>query len=381
MTREDAIVELVGFVAWGPEGGLSEAQEPAWLPTSTDTYMQPPTYAASKLRVLPDGSPQLTLRNSAGARVVRLGSPPVQVAGEFVRDAVMTPDGNVVLLDQLDIYRFDIRCVTADGTVLWGHAHVRKPSDHGGVRYDSRLLIDSLGRVFVAISGSLIQVDESASTVVAHYPGGHAVMCPDGRIGYARAQANQTGYWVVRDIGTAEETATEVALGERDLRDVVGADAAGRVYWRGQQAIARMVPGGGFDWLVDIGGITVSERYGVSILTYEQDRGVARFDNGDRVPVADGGMGRLVGRGDDGEYVLHRLVWTGRYKKPDARLTYVDRDGRVLRTEAAPDEMWLTMDIAQPPDFSSVTADGAVLVAVSSELGVHVVRVAPGGAS
>jgi len=49
-------------------------------------------------------------------------------------------------------------------------------------------------------------------------------------------------------------------------------------------------------------------------------------------------------------------------------------------TEAAPDEMWMTMDVAKEPDFSSVTPDGVGLVAVNSELGVHVVRLTPGRA-
>jgi hypothetical protein len=381
VTIDDASAEVIGFVPWGQPDGPSEWMEPAWLPTSADTYAQPPMYGEPRLRVLPDGSPQLTLRNSAGARVVRLGAASVQVAAEFVRDAVMTSDGNVVLLEQTANHTFNVRCVTADGTVLWSHSYPSRSSDEHGVRYDSRLLADSRGRVFVTVGGALIQVDESASSVVASYSGGRAVMCPDGRIGYRRGS-----YWVVRDIDTAEETTAAFALGGRDIREVIGVDAAGRVYWRGYTTVARMSPDGDFDWLMDIGGIAVSEKYGVTILTYGENGRVARFDNGNRVSVdlsaedSEGRIGRLAGRGDDGEYLLHRLNWARRYRKPDARLTYLDRAGRLLRTELAPDEMWLAMDIAKEPDFSSVTSDGAVLVAVNSELGVHVVRLTPGRA-
>jgi hypothetical protein len=319
MTVSDASAEAIGFVAWAQD----EALEPAWLPTSADTYTQPSTYAEPRLRVLPDGSPQLTLRNSAGARVVRLGTAPVQVTAEFVRDAVMTPDGNVVLLDQIDVYRFNVRCVTPDATVLWSHSFRREPSDRGV----ARLLTDSDGRVFA-------------------------------------------------------ETTTVADPERRELGDEIGADGAGRVYWRGPRTIARTLPDGETDWLVDIGGITVSEGHDVTVLTYGANGRVARFDNGGRVSVdmPPEDMGRLVGRGDDGEYILHRLIWTNKYRKPHGQLTYLDRSGRRLRTELAPDDIWLTMDIAQRPDFSSVTADGEVLVAVTGKLGVHVVRLTPGSA-
>jgi hypothetical protein len=372
---DDVSAEAVGFVPWGP----AETLQPAWLPTSTDTYKQPATHDEPKLRVLPDGSAQLTLRNSVGARVVRLGATPVRVTAEHVRDAVTTTDGTVVVLDQVGFDRFNVRSVRPDGTTLW-------QQDCPEAKYDSRLLIDSQDRVFLAISGSLVHVDESGSTVVARWPGSAAVRCPDGRMGYVRAGAGQTRYWVVLDLDTAEETAIELNLVERGLQEVIGVDAAGRVYWRGHRTLARMLPDGEIDWLVDIGGITVSERHGVTTLTYGENGRVARFGNGDRVSVdlpsadAGGSTGRLVGRGEDGEYVLHRLVWTERHRKPDGQLTCLDRSGRLLRTEFAPDELWLTMDISQRPDFSSVTPDGAVLVAVNSEPGVQVVRLTPGRA-
>ncbi len=381
MTVDDVFAEVVGFAPWGPPDGPAEWLQPAWGPSSADTYKQPPKHGEPKLRVLPDGSPQLTLRNSAGARVVRLGAAPVQVSAKFVRDAVATSDGNVVLLDQVDFHRFDVRCATPDGVILWSHSFSGKSSDGRDVNYKSRLLIDARERVFLAPAGSLFLVDGPASPVLTSWPGGHAVMCPDGRISYARAEEAQVVSWVVRDLDKGVETTTELGrLADPEVRDVIGVDAAGHIYRRGWTKIARELPGHGVDWLVDIGGITVSEQYGVSILAYGEDRSVARFDNGGRVPVEDGGVGRLVGRGDDGEYILHRLIRTNWYDKPDAQLTYVDRDGRVLRTEFAPDDMWMTMDIAQQPDFSSVTPDGAVLVAVNSELGVHVVRLTAGEA-
>jgi hypothetical protein len=370
---DDTFAEAIGFVPWGP----SETLRPAWLPTSADTYNQPPTHDEPKLRVLPDGSPQLALRNSAGARVVRVGDAPVQVTAELVRDAVTTPDGTIVLLEQVGFDKLALRGVRPDGTTLW-------QQNCPDAEYNSRLLTDSQGRVFVAIGGSLIQVDESASTVFARLPGSQAVLCPDGRIGYVRA-----GHWVVRDLGTGseEETALGSDLEERDLREVIGVDASGRVYWRGCQTIARMLPDGDIDWLIHIGGIAVSERHGVTVLTYSDDSRVARFASGGRVSIdlpsgdLDDRSGRLAGRGDDGEYVLYKLIWQRPYREPDGQLTYLDREGRPLRTELAPDDIWLTMDISQQPDFSSVTPDGAVLVAVNSELGVHVVRLTPGRAA
>lgn len=357
MTVHDVFAEVVGFVPWGS----AESLEPVWLtPTSSEIWPVAEKHVETRLRVLPDGSTQLTLRNSAGARVVRLGAEQVaiQSAADIVRDAVITRE-NVVILEQVDYRTFDVRCVAADGTTLWQHRYPAEPGDHRRVAYDSRLLTDSHGRVFVSTHGSLIHVDDSASTVVAQWEGRAAVMSSDGRIGYIRTE--QQRLWVTREIETATETTTELDPEKRDiLHDVVGVDAAGRSYWRGYGTIARMTPDGDVDWLVRSNGISVSEEHGATILTHD---------------MFGGSKGRLAGRGDDGGYVLYQAK-EGSY----GLLSYLDRDGRPLRVESAPDDIWLTMDIDRWPDFSSVTPDGAVLVTVQSKHGVHVVRLTPDNA-
>jgi len=351
--------EVVGFVRWEP---ASEHLEVVWpTPTSSEIWPLAMKHADPDLRALPDGAPQLTLRNSAGARVVRLGAEPAHVVvrstAASVVNAVLTPDGSVVVLEKVDNRTFDVRAVAPDGTTIWKHSYSATPGGHDGVRYHSRLLVDSRGRVFVSTRGSLIRVDDTESTVVAEWSGMNAVSCPDGRIGYVRIEPSRTRYWVVLDLDTSEETAIELS---QPLDDVIGVDEEGRVYWRSFGKIARMTPDGDVDWLVTSRGIAVSEDFGATILAGENELGH--------------GMGRLAGRGDDGGYLFYQAV-QGTYGK----LSYLDRHGRLLRTEPAPEDVWLTMDFAQRPDFSSVTPDGAVLVAVRSKHGVHVVRLTQEG--
>jgi outer membrane protein assembly factor BamB len=316
--------------------------------------------------------------------VVRLGAEPalgiVRSTAESIVDAVMTADGSVVVLEQqADLYTFDVRCVTPDGTTIWKHSYRAKPGSHDGVRYDSRLLADSHGRVFVSTRGSLVQVDGSGSTVVARWSGMPAVLCPDGRIGYLRIEPSRARYWVVLDVDTSADTTIELGPATREevLHDAIGVDAVGRVYWRGHGKLARMLPDGDIDWLVTLRWIAVSERYGATILTFTNDH-MVRFDNRGRESIdlstcdLDSSMGRLAGRRNDGGYLLYKTL-QGTY----GRLSHVDRYGRLIRTEPAPDDVWLTMDTAQLPDFSSVTPDGAVLVAVRSKSWVHVVRLTP----
>jgi hypothetical protein len=358
---DDATAEAIGFVPWAPPGSPAELREPVW-PVSTADRTSAERHVEARLRALPDGSPQLTLRTTAGARVVHLGAEPTEVTVEsdarLVRDAVTTVDGTVVALEQFGHDRFEAR---GTGITPWRHPLP-------GAGYDSQLLTDAGGRIFVTTRDSLIQVDAAAATVVARLAGGRAVMYPDGRIGFARDRS-----WVVRDMDTSEETATEIGpAGRTALREAIGADAAGRIYWRGPGTVARMLPDGDLDWLVTLNGIAVSEEHGVTLGTLAGD--VARFDNGGRVRVdasADH-MGQLAGRGDDGEYLLYREVRAGH-----GQLSSVDSDGRLLRSGPAPDDIWLTRDSAQSPDFSSVTTDGAVLVAVRAEPGVHIVRLTP----
>jgi hypothetical protein len=350
-----AFAEAVGFVRWDP----SELLEIVW-PTPTDSNIWPLAmkHAEADLRALPDGSPQLTLRNSTGARVVRLGAEPAQVVvstAASIIDAVLTPEENVVVLEKVDHNTFTVRHMTPDGTTTWKHSYSGKPGDHDGVRYHSRLLVDSRGQVFVSTHGSLIRVSDTESTVVAEWSGTNAVACPDGRTGYVRIE--RATDWVVLDLDTAEETAVQLSEAPDD---VIGVDAAGRVYWRSFGKIVRMTPDGEIDWLVTSRGIAVSEKFGATILA------VGENEVGE-------GMGRLAGRSDDGGYLFYQAV-QGSYGK----LSHVDQDGRLLRTEPAPEDVWLTMDTAQRPGFSSVTPDGAVLVAVRNKLGVHVVAVKEG---
>lgn len=350
-----AFAEVVGFVRWDP----SELLEIVW-PTPTDSNIWPLAmkHAEADLRALPDGSPQLTLRNSAGAQVVRLGAEPTQVVVSTeasIVDAVLTPEENVVVLEKVDHNTFTVRHMTPDGTTTWKHSYSGKPGDHDGVRYHSKLLVDSRGQVFVSTRGSLIRVNDAESTVVAEWPGMNAVACPDGRIGYVRI--GRARDWVVLDLDTAEETAVQLS---EELDDVIGVDVEGQVYWRSFGKIARMTPDGDVDWLVTSRGIAVSEEFGATILLDQNEFGI--------------GMGRLAGRSDDGGYVFYQAV-QGSYGK----LSHVDRHGRLLRTEPAPEDIWLTMDIAQRPGFSSVTPDGAVLIAVRSKQGVHVVRLTKEG--
>jgi hypothetical protein len=381
MTLDDTFAEAVGFVGWDPPEGAHELLVAVWpTPTSSKIWPTAVTHAESRLRALSDGSPQLMLRNSAGARVVRLGAESARVAiqstAESLVDAVMTPNESVVVLEQVDHRTFDTRCVTLDGATIWKYTYAAEPRGRGGVKYDSRLLADSRGRVFISTHGSLIQVDGTGSTVVARWSGMPAVLCPDGRIGYVRNGPSRTRYWVVLDVDTSADTTTELSPETREvLDDVIGVDAMGRVYWRSFGKVTRMLPGGEIDWLVTWGGIAVSEGYGATILTFGENKHVVRFDNGGRVSIdlssgdLDDSLGRLAGRTDDGGYILYKTV-QGTYGK----LSYLDRYGRLIRTELAPDDVWLTTDSAQWPDFSSVTPDGSVLVAVRSKLGIHVVR-------
>jgi hypothetical protein len=347
-----AFTEVVGFVRWEDD----ELLELVWpTPTDSDLWPLAMKHAEPDLRALPDGSPQLTLRNSTGARVVRLGAEPAHVVVSTpasITDAVLTPEGSVVVLEKTGNNTFTVRHLTPDGTTTWTHSYSGKPGGHDGVRYHSRLLIDSRGQVFVSTRGSLIRVNDTESTTVAEWSGMNAVSCPDGRIGYAR-----TREWVVLDLDTSEETVVEP---NEALDDVIGVDAEGRVYWRSFGKIARMTPDGDIDWQVTSRGIAVSEEFGATILTTDDN------EFGDD-------LGRLAGRGDDGGYVFYQAV-QGSYGK----LSHVDQHGRLLRTEPAPEDIWLTMDTAQRPGFSSVTPDGAVLVAVRSKLGVHVVAVKEG---
>lgn len=370
MVTDDTVARSRALLPWGPDEGVPEVVVPRPPTSATPPSM---VRATIEVRALPDGTPQLLASVDGGARVIRLSRSPtrvdIQTTGQVV-DAVLDIDGSAIVLERLDD-AFTARRVRPDGTSLWGMVDVAAKS--------ARLLTDARGRVFLSSNDFLMEVDDRPSRLVSRRPQrGDAVMHPDGRVGFVHYDTNRAALdWVMLDPTTGGTSVIKGGGGTGAILDrVIGMDAAGRVYGDSSYyySVGRMTSSGHLDWRVGLAGIAVSARHGVTVLSRKEDGNGTLLDEGGRVPVdlREYDRAQLVGRRDDGGYLLH---------KPDygnGSLLHLDTHGRLIEVQSAGSDVWLTTDISQRPSASSVTPDGEVLVAVLTPAGVNVVGLKAG---
>jgi hypothetical protein len=366
---DEAAVRIVAFLPWGPGAdSLPESMVPGPV-TSTQLTPAPDMRAVVKVRSLPGGVPQLLMPVTRGARVRRLGTQPVSLdvesTGEIL-DAVVSHDGGAVLLERVDGV-VALRATDQEGTPSWRTTDVSKKA--------TRLLTNDRGDVFVSGKGFLSQINASGDTgpVTLEWDGGEAVMRPDGRLGFVRYVADRLARdWVELDPGTGACTTVEGSAETWALLGrVIGVDAEGGVYGDGLGVLGRATNDGRLDWRIDLGGIAVSPKYGVTMLSRGAEQDDLLTDEGRRVSTEFTGTW-LAGRDAEGGHVLYKSVRAG-----SGMMLYLDDQGRLVRSEASADDVWLATDFMQPRSVSSVTPDGEVLAPVTSREGVYVLGLRP----
>lgn len=368
MVNDDTVGRICAFLPWGSTDGVPEVFVPGFA-TGVQLVPPAPRRATIKVRALPDGTPQLLVPVDGGARVIRLGASParidIEATGDVI-DAVMDVGGGTVILERIGDACV-ARRVRPDGKASWC------VTDNAAT--SACLLTDSHGRVFVSSYDFLIEANGCPDRLVSSWPQrADAVMHPDGRVGFMRHNPDRDTHRDVRDwVLLDPATGVTSLIKGRDatfLNRAIGMDASGRVYGHDAGSLGRMTPSGHLDWLVELAGVAVSQRHGVTVLSQQGSNGTL-LDRDGRVPVdraVECERLWLAGRREDGGYVLHDFSGYDY-----GSLLYLDAHGRLVGVEHAGSDAWLTTDVSQQASASSVTPDGEVLIAVTTRSGVYVI--------
>jgi hypothetical protein len=386
---------VICFLPWGPGRGLPEASVPGVM-YGNEWWIPARHRAATKLRVLADGRPQLLVPAYSGARVIGLGETAVQAevqvdagSGRWVQDAVLGADQSVITLERTSDTEFFVKQTGADGTTGWELSSAEPGTWLGEDGRHSRLLSAPGGRIYLASGGSparvqdggdrrsLVRVDDGSGDCLFQWEGASPIMLVGGGIGFARYdQARKRTDWVTVNLDVGSEVVAEPGP-ERGvhLAYAIGADGDGNVFQDFGGDLVRLCNNAVPDWQFTCTGIVVSEQHGITTMSLSADRQTAWLDDARRIEVDRSGgtrRGYLVNRTDEGGYVLYQ-----RTKGDFGTLVHLDQDGEVIRSEPAPEDVWFANSQAQRPSAGSVTRDGEVLLAVHGSGGVHVVGIRP----